>query len=279
MIPRRPAGRTGLDLPVLGFGVSGPHASPLTPPAMTHRLVHQALEAGVTLFDTAPLYGAGEAERRLGDALRGRKDGAFVVTKARAAVDGVEVPLAGLPAHFTRCIEDSLARMGLEQLGAFLLHGPAHHHMTPEVFGALDALKAQGKIALYGVCARGDELDYALGRGGFDLVMMPAGPAFGRLALTRAARARAQGMGVLGVEIMSAASSLRAPRRLTDLWYIGRAMQRRAERLASGEAPAARAAPEKDLAWALAEVCDCAVITTTRPRHLAANIETAMRAV
>lgn len=279
MIPLRPAGRTGIDIPVLGFGVSGPHASPLTSRRLTHRLIRQALEAGVGLFDTAPLYGGGEAERRLGEALQGVQNRAFVVTKARAAVDGVEVPLAELPAHYIRSVEESLKRMRLERLGAFLLYGPAQHHLTPDVFEALQALKASGKIALFGVCGRGEELDYALDRGGFDLVMMPAGPAFGRVALTRAARARDKGMGVLGVEIISTASSMRAPRRLSDLWYLGRAAQRRAARLAAGDdVAAARSSPAKDLAWALAEACDCAVITTTRPRHLAENIRTAARA-
>ena len=53
----------------LGFGVTGPHAGLGAGRGMTTRLIHQAVDQGVTFFDTGPAYGKGEAERRLGAAL------------------------------------------------------------------------------------------------------------------------------------------------------------------------------------------------------------------
>ena len=53
----------------LGFGVSGPHGSPLIRPLATVEMILHAFALGVRVFDTAPAYGAGEAERRLGEAL------------------------------------------------------------------------------------------------------------------------------------------------------------------------------------------------------------------
>jgi len=54
----------------LGFGVSGPHGTPLVSPEHTSAMIDHAFARGVRLFDTAPSYGAGEAERRLGEALK-----------------------------------------------------------------------------------------------------------------------------------------------------------------------------------------------------------------
>ena len=54
----------------LGFGVSGPHGTPLVHPGATADMIYRAFDRGVRLFDTGPSYGAGEAERRLGEAMR-----------------------------------------------------------------------------------------------------------------------------------------------------------------------------------------------------------------
>jgi predicted oxidoreductase len=67
----------------IGFGVSGAHGTPLVSRAHTVAIIQEAFALGVRVFDTAPAYGAGEAERRLGEALRTlERDQVFVSTKA-----------------------------------------------------------------------------------------------------------------------------------------------------------------------------------------------------
>ena len=63
-----------VELSSLGFGVSGAHGTPLVPASGTEALIHAAIEGGVRYFDTAPSYGAGECERRLGRALKAAEE-------------------------------------------------------------------------------------------------------------------------------------------------------------------------------------------------------------
>lgn len=278
MIARRPLGASGAALPILGFGVSGPHATALVPRDVTVRLVRQALDSGAALFDTAPFYGEGEAETRLGAALAGRLDEAFVCTKAGTIRAGRASAKDFSSAHLEASVDSSLRRLGAQRIDALLLHGPSAADLNDDLFATVTRLKETGKVRFAGVCGRGAELDAAIGCPVFELIMAPAGPSVARPALARAAAARAAGMGVLGIEIMSATiPAWRLPRSVADLWYLARAAGR------SLEAPPARRkiarAPARDLEWALAgETCDCAVVTTTRPDHLAANIELAERA-
>lgn len=280
MIPRRPLGATGVEVPALGFGVAGPHASGLVPRAATIRLIRQAAEGGATLFDTAPFYGDGEAERRLGDALAELEGEAFVCSKAGTVRDGARVRKDFSPAHLAASVEASLARLRLPRLDLLLLHGPAPEHLTDETLDALAALKRDGRIALAGVCGRGAELDAAIRSGAFDAIMLPVHPGAADSAARWTAAARDAGLGVLGIETMAGgaggAEALRAPRSGADLWYLARALRRRARGRRGGAkaAPEPRApGPAAGLEWALAERrCDCAVISTTRPAHLAANL-------
>src|ERR1700743_1698271 len=70
---RNPVGRqldSSTGVRRLGFGVSGPHGSPLVSAQATEDMIRRAFELGIRLFDTGPSYGNGEAERRLGAALQ-----------------------------------------------------------------------------------------------------------------------------------------------------------------------------------------------------------------
>jgi aryl-alcohol dehydrogenase-like predicted oxidoreductase len=71
----RPISRIGF-----GCGRIGSLGNPASP-AQSQRLIELALDLGITLFDTANIYGQGDSERILGRALRGKRDRAFVVTK------------------------------------------------------------------------------------------------------------------------------------------------------------------------------------------------------
>jgi aryl-alcohol dehydrogenase-like predicted oxidoreductase len=237
----------------LGFGVTGPHASPAVPASATERLVRHALELGVTLFDSGPMYGEGEGERRLGRALEGVAD-VFVVTKARTWGPGLEADPAAL---VRRSLESSLARLRRPRVEALLLHGPRIEDL-PAALEALAALRSEGRIGLAGVCGRGPELEVALAHGGVDLLMTPLS------AKGAIAQAAAKGVPVLAIEVLRGGAGLRTPRSGADIWYLARALRDAMQ----GGAPT----PGPGLAAALAHPgVAAAVITTTRARHLDAN--------
>ncbi|MCW5724065.1 MAG: aldo/keto reductase [Maricaulaceae bacterium] len=270
-------GRTGAKVSSLGFGVSGPHASPAVSRAATITLVRRAVELGVTAFDTGPSYGDGEAERRLGAALKGlERDRLFVITKAGVSSNGG----AGRrmrdfsPDGIERSLLDSLGRLGLDQADALMLHGPSPGDLTPALLDRVDALKARGLLRFTGVCGRGAELDAAIDTGRLDLLMAPLNAGLPAAALARFARAKAAGIGVIGIEAMSGARrDVRAPASLADLWYLARSVKQ----VVTGAAPAAATTdPAEALAWALGRPdADCVLIQTTRLAHLEANARSA----
>src|SRR5262249_54045734 len=123
-LPQRDLGQTGIRVPVLGFGVSGPLSSPLVTEAETITLIQAAHAGGAALFDAAPFYG--QAERRLGKALKQFAPGSFTLCvkagtrreNGRAIKDFTE---AGLRAS----LEASLIRLDVQSVDIFLLHGPS----------------------------------------------------------------------------------------------------------------------------------------------------------
>ena len=78
-IPKRPLGRTGLEVSALGLG--GYHLGSVNSETEATRIVNEALDAGVNFFDNAWEYHQGLSEERLGRALKGKRDRAIVMTK------------------------------------------------------------------------------------------------------------------------------------------------------------------------------------------------------
>src|ERR1700688_5190224 len=78
-IPKRPLGRTGLQVSALGLG--GYHLGSVNSEAEASQIVNEALDAGVNFFDNAWEYHQGLSEERLGRALKGKRDRAVVMTK------------------------------------------------------------------------------------------------------------------------------------------------------------------------------------------------------
>lgn len=246
------------DWPKLGLGISGPHATPLVSERETVRLIHAAIDRGVTLFDTGPMYGAGEAERRLGAALKGvPRDKVFVITKVRTFMpDGSFCPPFGAQ------VRESLLRLGLRELDAILLHGPRVTDVSHGWRGDLRGAKAQGVVRFGGVCAR-DAARWAIwdqpeNADQYDLLMTPLDdPAL-------LARAAATGVGVLAIETMRSRRRFSLPRSQADLWYLARDAR---DALTNAPQPSG---PGLEAALALPGVRS-AIVTTTRSAHLAEN--------
>ncbi|MCE3027398.1 aldo/keto reductase [Salinicola sp. DM10] len=104
--------------------------------------LQHGLDLGLELIDTAEMYADGGAEEVVGEALRGRRDDAFVVSK-------VYPWNAGRDSAIAAC-EGSLARLGIETLDLYLLHWPGGIPLD-ETFEAFERLRDQGKIRRFGV--------------------------------------------------------------------------------------------------------------------------------
>lgn len=111
----------------------------------SREVVHAALDAGVTLFDTADVYGEGASEEYLGRALGGRRDDVVIVTKFGARTNG-EGLTGGHPDWVSRACEESLQRLGTGHIDLYLLHLPDPETPIGETLGALNALIDQGKV-------------------------------------------------------------------------------------------------------------------------------------
>lgn len=137
-----------------------------------------AVLAGITAFDTAPLYEFGEAERALGAAIKGRRHEVTVLTKVGLrwdtshgevlfAADGKVVRRNSRPESVREEVEDSLKRLGVEALDLVQIHHPDRQTPIADTMGALLDLRREGKLRAIGVsnftAAETREAEAALG--------------------------------------------------------------------------------------------------------------------
>ncbi|MBN1318662.1 MAG: aldo/keto reductase [Anaerolineales bacterium] len=117
------------------------------------RSVHEAIDLGINLFDTAEAYGPYIAEKILGQALGARRKEAIVVTKVGLLIneDNVTIGRDSTPASVIANTERCLQRLGTDYIDLLLIHWPDFDTPIPETVGALEQLKADGKIRYYGV--------------------------------------------------------------------------------------------------------------------------------
>jgi aryl-alcohol dehydrogenase-like predicted oxidoreductase len=129
--------------------------------AQTAVVVGAALEAGITLFDTADVYGDGASEEYLGAALGTRRDTVVVATKF-----GMDMPTGSgaSAAWIERAVEDSLRRLGTDRIDLYQMHRPDPTTPIEETLDALGRLVAAGKVRAVGcsnVTAEGIEASLA----------------------------------------------------------------------------------------------------------------------
>jgi len=280
----RPLGRTGLTVSELGFGCASWWGKPRFDERTALGLVHEALDLGVTLFDTGASYSAGEAEPRLGRALAGRDaSGLVIATKAGTYhAGGGRIARDMTPAAIVASAERSLRNLGLETLGLLQLHGPAAHELDDAMLAALEGVKARGIARTVGLNSFDPAvIDHALSLSVIDVVMVD----YNVLRPEREpliARAAAAGKGVLAGMPLAMGhtrpllSRLRGPQ---DLWYAARAIAKHRDELARGRRfrflhrlPGTTGA-QAALAYVLANPhVSAAVFGATRPAHLRENL-------
>jgi aryl-alcohol dehydrogenase-like predicted oxidoreductase len=150
----RPLGNSGLLVSVVGVGCNN-FGSRLDLDA-TRAVVDAAIEVGITLFDTADIYGGrtGVSEALLGEALRGRRDQVVVATKFGHQGHDMGYPAAagakGGRAYIRRAVEASLTRLHTDYLDLYQLHTPDPVTPIEETLAALDELVKEGKVRYVG---------------------------------------------------------------------------------------------------------------------------------
>ena len=171
-IPRRALGATGEDVSALGLG--GYHVGKMTSEREAIRLVHAAIDAGVTFMDNAWEYHEGKSEERMGKALAGRRGEVFLMTKM--CTHGRDAKTA------MRQLDESLRRLKTDHLDLWQIHevvyenDPERHFMRGGAVEALERAKREGKVRFVGFTGHKDPalhlkmLSYDFP---FDTVQMP----------------------------------------------------------------------------------------------------------
>lgn len=148
----RQLGHSGLRVSTLGLGCNnfGARMADEDVP----RVVDAAIEAGITLFDTADVYGGrGGSETLLGQALRGRRDQVVLATKFGADMAGANGPdwgVRGSRRYLRLAVENSLRRLGTDWIDLYQMHVPDPLTPVEETLTALSELVTEGKVRYLG---------------------------------------------------------------------------------------------------------------------------------
>lgn len=150
-------GRSGLTVSVVGLGCNnlGRPGTATLEQAGTDAVVHAALDAGITFFDVADVYGAepGLSEERLGRALGARRDEVVIGTKFGMDMGGLagdDGGARGSRRYIVRAVEDSLRRLGTDWIDLYQFHTPDPATPIEETLRALDDLVRAGKVRYVG---------------------------------------------------------------------------------------------------------------------------------
>ena len=149
----RRLGQSDLEVSEIGLGTNnfgstpGPtnYGSQMTPEAAAE-VIDAALDVGVNLIDTADIYCAGDSERYIGRALKGKRHQAIIATKFGGWWLGGPPGAGGSRDYIMSAVEGSLERLQTDYIDLYQIHGPDPRTPIDETLGALDELVRQGKV-------------------------------------------------------------------------------------------------------------------------------------
>jgi aryl-alcohol dehydrogenase-like predicted oxidoreductase len=163
-VDKRSLGREGLEVSALGYGamvLEGYYGA--VDEAQAVRTIQHALDAGVTLVDTADAYGGGHNEGLVGQAIAGRRGDVVVATKFGIVFDSAEkgtplptgwgfsLTINGRPQYARQALEASLRRLGIEVIDLWYLHYPDPAVPIEETVGAMAGAVRAGKVRYLGL--------------------------------------------------------------------------------------------------------------------------------
>src|SRR5689334_793541 len=153
---QRTLGHSGPAVSAIGFGcmsigIGDVYTSSVRDDDAAVRLIHRALELGITLLDTADIYGASELQ--VGKALRGRRNDAVLATKFGFVVGqpGNERAVNGTPRYVARACDASLKRLGVDFIDLYYLHRVDPAVPIEDTVGAMAELIQLGKVRSLGL--------------------------------------------------------------------------------------------------------------------------------
>ena len=145
----------GLEVSAQGLGCMGmSYAYGPTDDQESIRVIHRALDSGVTLLDTADVYGPWTNEKLVGRAIADRREQVVLATKFGNEVDenGARTGrVNGRPEYLRRCVDGSLRRLGIDHIDLYYQHRVDRDVPVAETFGALAELVQQGKVRHLGI--------------------------------------------------------------------------------------------------------------------------------
>src|SRR3990167_2713085 len=150
----RKLGLNGPEVSAIGLGCMGMSAFyGGADEGQSISVIHRALDLGVTLFDTAEMYGPHTNEVLVGKALKDRRDQAFIATKfgINYNADRSKLLVDGSPANVRRAIEGSLQRLGVDHVDLYYLHRVDPDTPIEETVGAMAELVREGKVRFLGL--------------------------------------------------------------------------------------------------------------------------------
>ncbi|WP_020614817.1 aldo/keto reductase [Paenibacillus daejeonensis] len=144
-------GNSKISLSSIGLGIMGmsPGIYGETNDEQSIQTIHRALELGVTLFDTADVYGNGHNEELLGKALQGRREQAIIATKFSYTPNYEGI--SGHPDYVRKAIEDSLRRLNTDYIDLYYQHRVDPQVPIEETVGAMSDLVKAGKVRAIGL--------------------------------------------------------------------------------------------------------------------------------
>jgi aryl-alcohol dehydrogenase-like predicted oxidoreductase len=151
-LPQRAIGKSGINCSAIGLGcmsfsgVYGPSED-----AAATALIHDALDAGITMFDSSDAYGKGHNETLLGNALKGRRQGVVIATKFGNLGGAGGKYADGRPDFVISSCEASLKRLGVDVIDLYYQHRIDPGVPVEDTVGAMKRLVEQGKVRALGL--------------------------------------------------------------------------------------------------------------------------------
>jgi len=145
----RNLGRSGLRVSAIGLGCN--NFGGRIDLAGTRKVIHKALDLGITFFDTADVYGnRGGSEDEMGQVLGDDRKRIVLASKFGMPMDDAGVKAGGSRRYIMQAVEDNLRRLRTDWLDLYQIHAPDPHTPIEETLRALDDLVRQGKVRYIG---------------------------------------------------------------------------------------------------------------------------------